>query len=58
MDGYAIKKRDCNKEKILKVVDESSAGSPSKKKVLNGQAVRIFTGAVPLGANKVIIQEV
>ena len=58
MDGYAIKKRDCNKEKILKVVDESSAGSPSKKKVSNGQAVRIFTGgAIPLGANKVIIQE-
>ena len=58
MDGYAIKKRDYNKEKILKVVDESSAGSPSKKKVLNGQAVRIFTGAaIPLGANKVIIQE-
>ena len=58
MDGYAIKKRDCNKEKILKVVDESSAGSPSKKKVLNGQAIRIFTGAaIPLGANKVIIQE-
>ena len=58
MDGYAIKKRDCNKEKILKVVDESSAGSPSKKKVLNGQAVRIFTGgAIPFGTNKVIIQE-
>ena len=58
MDGYAIKKKDCNKEKILKVIDESSAGSPSKKKVSNGKAVRIFTGgAIPLGANKVIIQE-
>ena len=44
MDGYAIKKRDYNKEIILKVIDESSAGFPSKK-ILNGQAVRIFTGA-------------
>ena len=32
MDGYAIKKRDYYKEIILKVIDESSAGFPSKKK--------------------------
>ena len=58
MDGYAIKKRDYNREKILKVIDESSAGSPSKKKVSTGQAVRIFTGGtIPVGANRVIIQE-
>ena len=58
MDGYAIKKRDSHREKILQVIDESSAGSPSKKKVSTGQAVRIFTGGtIPEGANKVIIQE-
>ena len=58
MDGYAIKKGDYYKEIILKVIDESSAGSPSKKKISTGQAVRIFTGGIiPLGANKVIIQE-
>ena len=58
MDGYAIKKRDSHREKILQVIDESSAGSPSKKKVSIGQAVRIFTGGIiPEGTNKVIIQE-
>ena len=58
MDGYAIKKRDSHREKILQVIDESSAGSPSKKKVSTGQAVRIFTGGIiPEGTNKVIIQE-
>ena len=58
MDGYAIKKRDSHREKILQVIDESSAGSPSKKKVSTGQAVRIFTGgSIPEGTNKVIIQE-
>ena len=58
MYGYAIKKGDYYKEIILKVIDESSAGSPSKKKISTGQAVRTFTGGIiPLGANKVIIQE-
>ena len=58
MDGYAIKKRDSHREKILQVIDESSAGSPSKKKISTGQAVRIFTGGtIPEGTNKVIIQE-
>ena len=32
MDGYAINEKDHIKENTLKVIDESSAGRPSKKK--------------------------
>ena len=58
MDGYAINKKDQIIENTLEVIDESSAGFPSKKKISTGKAVRIFTGAcIPEGADKVIIQE-
>ena len=58
MDGYAINEKDHHKNKILEVIDESSAGRPSNKNLSSGKAVRIFTGAaIPKGANKVIIQE-
>ena len=58
MDGYAINKKDQIIENTLEVIDESSAGFPSKKKISIGKAVRIFTGAcIPEGADKVIIQE-
>ena len=58
MDGYAIKDKDHKFENILEVIDESSAGRPSKKTISSGKAIRIFTGAcIPEGADKVIIQE-
>ncbi len=59
MDGYAVKAEDvATSPAELSVVGESAAGSPWAKTLLNGQAVRIFTGApVPEGADTVIIQE-
>ena len=58
MDGYAIKKKDHIIKNTLEVIDESSAGRPSKETISTGKAVRIFTGAcIPAGADKVIIQE-
>ncbi|MFL2812292.1 MAG: molybdopterin molybdotransferase MoeA [Paracoccaceae bacterium] len=58
MDGYAINEKDHILGNTLDVIDESSAGLPSKKKISAGKSVRIFTGAcIPEGADKVIIQE-
>ena len=59
MDGYAIAKSDdIAKGSSLKVIGESPAGDPFKGTISRGETVRIFTGgAVPSGANHVIIQE-
>ena len=58
MDGYAINKIDNRYKRKLVIIDESSAGKPSKKTVKVGTAIRIFTGAaIPKGSNFVIIQE-
>ena len=67
MDGYAINYNDynvlCLKSKnndfvSLKIIGESSAGSPYRKKMKCGETIRIFTGAkLPLGSDSVIIQE-
>ncbi|WP_371397839.1 molybdopterin molybdotransferase MoeA [Fretibacter rubidus] len=59
MDGYAVKLDDVKTAgATLTVIGEAPAGSPFKGAVSTGQAVRIFTGgAVPNGANTVIIQE-
>lgn len=59
MDGYAVRSEDLDgKPATLNLIGESAAGHPFNGKVLKGQTVRIFTGAVlPEGADQVVIQE-
>ena len=59
MDGYAVRASDAaDLSARLKVIGEVAAGRPFERKVLAGEAVRIFTGGViPDGADAVIIQE-
>lgn len=59
MDGYAVISSDlAGPQTKLTVVGESAAGHPFGKSIQEGQAVRIFTGAVvPQGADQVVIQE-
>ncbi|MCK4492781.1 MAG: molybdopterin molybdotransferase MoeA [Methylococcales bacterium] len=60
MDGYAFASSDSviNEKFTLKHVGTSWAGKPFKGKLLKGQCVRIFTGAVmPEQADTVMIQE-
>ncbi|MGI9351314.1 MAG: molybdopterin molybdotransferase MoeA [Rhizobiaceae bacterium] len=59
MDGYAVRQDDiCKLPAILKVIGQSRAGEPFDGKVGDGEAVRIFTGAVmPPGADSIVIQE-
>ena len=55
MDGYAIKLTDSN---TYKLVEESKAGDGKNIQLEEGQAARIFTGAlVPDNADTVVIQE-
>lgn len=56
MDGYALRLGDSTT--TFKVVGEVKAGDISKIEILEGEAVRIFTGArVPDTANAVVKQE-
>ncbi len=58
MDGYAIYKSDYQVGRTLQVIGESAAGARFGYKMLEGEAVRIFTGApVPTGADWIVIQE-
>ena len=59
MDGYAVLQSDVTSlPATLNVIGESKAGTPFDKPVKQGEAVRIFTGAViPEGADTIIIQE-
>lgn len=59
MDGYAVKLEARHKSGAQFVlIGESPAGAPFAGKVGRDEAVRIFTGgAVPKGANTVVIQE-
>ncbi len=58
MDGYAIQKSDYQTGQTLKVIGEAAAGTRFEYKMLQGEAVRIFTGApVPTGADWIVIQE-
>ncbi len=59
MDGFAVNKKDLPfLPKKLKIVEEIKAGNKPIKKILKGDAARVFTGsALPKGANKVILQE-
>ena len=59
MDGYAARAGDLVSGKALKLAGESAAGHPYENELKNGEAVRIFTGAVvPKGADVVVEQEV
>lgn len=59
MDGYAARSEDCATiGTTLTRIGESAAGSPWNGKLGNGEAVRIFTGAVvPDNADCIILQE-
>jgi molybdopterin molybdotransferase len=54
MDGFAV----CGEAQTYRLIGLSKAGHGFKDSLLEGQAVRIFTGApVPDGATAVIVQE-
>lgn len=60
MDGYAVKGSDLIKDKKtdLTVIGTAFAGQPFEGQMLDGESVRIMTGAViPNGADTVIMQE-
>jgi len=62
MDGFAVKSQDValavREKKQLVVIDTIEAGSPSKKILKTGQAMKIMTGGVvPHGADSVIMKE-
>ncbi|MBD2357701.1 molybdopterin molybdotransferase MoeA [Tolypothrix sp. FACHB-123] len=63
MDGYAVRYSDvqnCSAEQpaILAIVESIPAGYQPKLTISQGQAARIFTGAVmPKGADTVVMQE-
>ncbi len=58
MDGYAVRHQDIVRGIPLRIIGESAAGKAFKAPILQGEAVRIFTGApVPDGADRIIIQE-
>lgn len=58
MDGYAIRYKDWEEGRVIKIVGEVAAGGVYDRKLLPGEAVRIFTGAcVPDGMDAVIMQE-
>jgi len=58
MDGYAVRAADATLGARLAVIGEVAAGRPFDKRLVAGQAVRIFTGGVmPDGADAVVIQE-
>jgi molybdopterin molybdotransferase len=57
MDGYAVRAADLTLGRLA-VVGEAAAGGAYLSPVVQGEAVRIFTGApVPAGADTVIAQE-
>src|SRR5437763_16646586 len=58
MDGYAVIASDCKRGKRLRVIGEQPAGVDRQRRVFNGNAIRIFTGApMPAGADAIVMQE-
>jgi molybdopterin molybdotransferase len=59
MDGYAVRYADVkNMPMTLKIIEDIPAGQIARKKINQGEAARIMTGAViPKGADTVIRQE-
>lgn len=59
MDGYAVLSTDCTTPGVTLIcVGEAAAGHGSARRLVSGEAIRIFTGApLPAGADAVVIQE-
>jgi molybdopterin molybdotransferase len=58
VDGYAVRSADAAVGRSFRVVDEAPAGRPAKRRVGEGEAVKIFTGGViPEGADAVVMVE-
>ena len=59
MDGYSIAiDSNLDENTVIEIVGESQAGSPFTGKLMAGQGIRIFTGAVvPNDGDTVIMQE-
>ncbi|MDQ3863163.1 MAG: molybdopterin molybdotransferase MoeA [Actinomycetota bacterium] len=58
VDGYALRSEDAEAGRVFSVVDEAPAGSPAKRRVGEGEAIKIFTGGViPEGADAVVMVE-
>ena len=58
MDGYAVVSQSSAPGRRLRVVGEQPAGIDRALRLVDGEAVRIFTGApIPAGADAVIMQE-
>ncbi len=56
MDGYAFKYTEASQP--LRIIGTAYAGRPFAEKIMNGECVKIMTGAViPLGADTVVMQE-
>jgi molybdopterin molybdotransferase len=60
MDGFAVSSRDMNgaspqRPLLLRVIDESRAGAPARRRLADREAIAISTGAqVPPGADAVV----
>jgi molybdenum cofactor synthesis domain-containing protein len=58
VDGYAVRSVDAEAGRIFRVVDEAPAGRPARKRVGEGEAIKIFTGGViPEDADAVVMVE-
>jgi molybdopterin molybdotransferase len=58
VDGYALRSEDAEDGRLFGVVDEAPAGRPAKRRVGEGEAIKIFTGGViPDGADAVVMVE-
>jgi len=60
VDGYAVYFRDLEREGYthLPITGRVTAGHPLKRRVIPGEAIRIFTGAVmPNGPDTILMQE-
>ena len=58
VDGYALRSEDAEAGRLFSVVDEAPAGRPAKRRVGEGEAIKIFTGGViPDGADAVVMVE-
>src|ERR687886_669745 len=58
VDGDALRSRDAVVGRTFRVVDEAPAGRPTREKVGEGEAIKIFTGGViPEGADTVAMVE-
>ena len=58
VDGYALRSEDAEAGRVFGVVDEAPAGRPAKRRVGEGEAIKIFTGGViPEGTDAVVMVE-